>query len=151
MGTWGEGIWSNDQAADWAFGFDGADYEAGLAMLEDALETAPLNGALDDDGGPVFAAAAYVVALLRGWEPAQQVPYDADASAWARAHREDAAASDLPQRTAHAVERLLRDLLYEQGTIGALEREFDEIWDGDVELSQRALELKEIREALLES
>ena len=40
MGAWAEGAFDNDDAADWAAQFDGADQEEGLRLIEDALRQA---------------------------------------------------------------------------------------------------------------
>jgi Domain of unknown function (DUF4259) len=37
MGTWGEGAFDNDAAADWAHRFERADRASGIALIEDAL------------------------------------------------------------------------------------------------------------------
>jgi hypothetical protein len=38
MGTWGVGAFANDEARDWSVGFEGADLEAGLKRITDALD-----------------------------------------------------------------------------------------------------------------
>lgn len=45
MGTWAEGAFDNDDAADWSLQFDGADQASGLRLIEDALKQATETGA----------------------------------------------------------------------------------------------------------
>jgi hypothetical protein len=63
MGAWGAGPFENDDAADWAFGFDGIDAAAGLALVREALLLG--EGYLDADVGAVAVAAAQVVVWVR--------------------------------------------------------------------------------------
>jgi hypothetical protein len=78
MGTWGVGGFQNDEAADWAVEFRGADLETGLTLIRDALNFDGSGtegiGALAD---MVAVAAAEMVAAING-HPASPLP-DPDA------------------------------------------------------------------------
>jgi len=85
MGTWGEGAFDNDTAADWALAFDGADQASGMRLIEDALQHAagtPASDYLDYADGARAIAAAELVAHIAG-QPADATPYNEDALRWA--------------------------------------------------------------------
>jgi hypothetical protein len=69
MGTWGVGAFANDTAGDWSYEFKGADLQAGLTLIRDAL-----NGDEDE----LAVAAAEMVAAING-QPASPLP-DPDAT-----------------------------------------------------------------------
>lgn len=69
MGTWGEGPFDNDTAADWVFEFGEADQLSGLNHIQSALARAASLGAddyLESDAGVEAVAAAELVAAIRG-------------------------------------------------------------------------------------
>jgi Domain of unknown function (DUF4259) len=85
MGTWGEGAFDNDTAADWALAFDGADQAFGMRLIEDVLKHAagtPASDYLDCDDGARAIAAAELVAYIAG-QPADATPYNEEALRWA--------------------------------------------------------------------
>jgi hypothetical protein len=85
MGTWAEGAFDNDDAADWSWQFDGADEASGLQLIEDALKQAVEAGAaryLEIDVGARAIAAAGLVAHIAG-HPVRETPYNEDALRWA--------------------------------------------------------------------
>lgn len=85
MGAWGEGAFDNDDAADWAAQFDGADSEAGLRLIEDALRSAAQTGLddyLESDIGAEAVAAAELVTGIVG-QPPRTTPYNETALRWA--------------------------------------------------------------------
>jgi hypothetical protein len=45
MGTWAEGPFDNDDAADWSLEFEDTDEASGLRLIEDALNEAAGTGA----------------------------------------------------------------------------------------------------------
>jgi hypothetical protein len=64
VGAWGEGIFDNDGAADWAATFDDTDTADRLRLIQHTLERGIASGYLDiDDGEAVLAAAAVVASL----------------------------------------------------------------------------------------
>lgn len=85
MGAWAEGAFDNDDATDWAAQFDGADQEAGLRLIEDALsqaaQTSP-GGYLDIDAGAQAVAAAELVTCVAG-QPVRVTPHNESALRWA--------------------------------------------------------------------
>jgi uncharacterized protein DUF4259 len=92
MGTWGEGAFDNDTAADWAHEFDGADRASGIQLIEEALGQAagtPADGYLDRRSGDRAVAAAELVAYIAD-EPVDESAYNAVALEWVE--RVDAAA-----------------------------------------------------------
>jgi Domain of unknown function (DUF4259) len=85
MGAWAEGAFDNDDAADWAAQFDGADQEAGLRLIEDTLRQAAQassGGYLDLDVGAQVVAAAELVTCVAG-QPVRVTPYNESALWWA--------------------------------------------------------------------
>ena len=85
MGAWAEGAFDNDDAADWALQFDGADQASGLRLIEDALKRAAEPGTddyLEIDDGARAVAAAELVAHIAG-QPVRETPYNEDALRWA--------------------------------------------------------------------
>jgi hypothetical protein len=85
VGTWGEGAFDNDTAADWARKFDGADLESGMRLIEAALGLAaatPAGGYLSCRDGDLAVAAAELVAYIAD-EPADENAYNATALDWA--------------------------------------------------------------------
>lgn len=84
MGTWGEGAFDNDAAADWAHEFDGADLASGMQLIEDALVRAagtPAGSYLDRRSGDLAVAAAELVAYIAD-EPVDETAYNATALEW---------------------------------------------------------------------
>jgi hypothetical protein len=85
VGTWGEGAFDNDTAADWAWEFDGADRATGLTLIDDALTRAaatPVTGYLRGRDGDLAVAAAELVAYIAGQATAES-PYNNSARQWA--------------------------------------------------------------------
>jgi Domain of unknown function (DUF4259) len=85
VGTWGEGAFENDTAADWARQFDGADLESGMRLIEAALGLAaatPADGYLSRRDGDLAVAAAELVAYIAD-EPVDETAYNARALDWA--------------------------------------------------------------------
>ena len=67
MGAWGDGIFDNDGAADWAATFDDTDIADRLGLIQHTLQRGTSSGYLDiDDCEAVLAAAAVVASLLPG-------------------------------------------------------------------------------------
>jgi hypothetical protein len=67
VGTWGEGAFDNDTAADWAREFDSADLASGMRLIENALGRAagtPAGRYLDGEDGDLAVAAAELVAYI---------------------------------------------------------------------------------------
>ncbi|MET0701799.1 MAG: DUF4259 domain-containing protein [Mycobacterium sp.] len=62
MGAWGEGIFDNDWAADWAATFDDTDVADRLGFITRTLERGTASGYIDIDVGEAVLAAAAVVA-----------------------------------------------------------------------------------------
>jgi hypothetical protein len=107
MGTWAEGAFDNDDAADWAAQFDGADQETGLRLIEDALRQAvqeSSGGYLDSDAGAQAMAAAELVTCLAD-QPVRVTPYNESAVRWA-ARASQHAAPSLAGLAIRAVERV---------------------------------------------
>ncbi|MGC4810193.1 DUF4259 domain-containing protein [Micromonospora sp. DT228] len=71
MGTWDDGPFDNDSAADWCGDLHDADPSARSEMVRAALTTAALNADyLDyDDAASAIAAAAIVASQLPGGDP----------------------------------------------------------------------------------
>ena len=93
MGAWADGAFDNDDAADWAVQFDGADQAEGLRLIEDALKQAaqtPSDGYLDGDAGAQAVAAAELLTCVAG-QPARTTPYNESALRWAAGVSTDAA------------------------------------------------------------
>jgi hypothetical protein len=85
VGTWGEGAFDNDTAADWAREFDSADLASGMRLIENALGRAagtPADSYLDGEDGDRAVAAAELVAYIAD-EPVEGTPYNATALDWA--------------------------------------------------------------------
>jgi hypothetical protein len=85
VGTWGEGAFDNDTAADWAREFVGADLESGMRLIEAALGLAaetPADGFLSHRNGDLAVAAAELVAYIAD-EPVDETSYNAKALDWA--------------------------------------------------------------------
>jgi hypothetical protein len=85
VGTWGEGAFDNDMAADWSHRFDRADLTSGMRLIEAALGQAagtPADGYLDREDGDLAMAAAELVAYIAD-EPVNETPYNATAFDWA--------------------------------------------------------------------
>jgi hypothetical protein len=84
VGTWGEGAFDNDTAADWAHEFDGADLAAGMQLIEDALGQAagtPAGSYLGRRSGDLAVAAAELVAYIAD-EPVDETAYNTVALEW---------------------------------------------------------------------
>jgi hypothetical protein len=65
MGAWGDGIFDNDGAADWAALFDDTEVADRLGLITRTLGRGTASGYLDiDDGEAVLAAAAVVASLV---------------------------------------------------------------------------------------
>ena len=85
MGTWAEGPFDSDDAADWSLEFEDADAASGLRLIEDALSEAAGTGAggcLQHDAGARAVAAAQLVAHIAG-QPTLESPYNEVALRWA--------------------------------------------------------------------
>jgi hypothetical protein len=85
VGTWDEGAFDNDTAADWAREFDSADLASGMQLIENALGRAagtPADSYLDREDGDLAVAAAELVAYIAD-EPVEGTPYNATALDWA--------------------------------------------------------------------
>jgi len=84
MGTWGEGPFDNDTAADWVYEFSDADQAAGLRYIYEALAGAASVGDddyLDSDAGVEAVAAAELVAAIRGLA-VERSPYNETVLDW---------------------------------------------------------------------
>jgi Domain of unknown function (DUF4259) len=107
MGAWAEGAFDNDDAADWAAQFDGADQETGLRLIGDALrqaaQTSP-DGYLDSDPGAQAVAAAELLTCVAG-QSVRVTPYNESAIRWA-AQASPHAAPSLAGLAIRAVERI---------------------------------------------
>ncbi|MEO3926402.1 DUF4259 domain-containing protein [Micromonosporaceae bacterium B7E4] len=79
MGTWDDGPFDNDSAADWCGDLHYADPSARAAIVRAALTTAAFNaGYLDhDDAASAIAATAIVASQMPGGEPMTS-PYAPD-------------------------------------------------------------------------
>jgi hypothetical protein len=82
MGTWGEGAFDNDSAADWSLGFRDADQASGLALIGQALSRGAGMPALRTRDGELAVAAAELVAYMAG-QPAEETAYSRNAFDWA--------------------------------------------------------------------
>jgi len=83
-GTWDEGPFDNDTAADWVFEFEEADQQAGLDHIQAALVLAAGVGGNDylkADAGMEAVAAAEVVAAIRGLA-VERSAYNEEALDW---------------------------------------------------------------------
>lgn len=69
MGTWGQGPFENDLAADWVYELE----DTGSAAVSRALSATRDEDSLDADTGAIALAAAEVVAASLG-EPREDVP-----------------------------------------------------------------------------
>lgn len=107
MGTWDDGPFDNDSAADWCGDLHDADPSARAAMIRAALMAAALNtGYLDyDDAASAIAAAAIVASQMPGGEPITS-PYAPD---FLLAGESLALDDDLPQLAIKALDRVLSD------------------------------------------
>ncbi|MER7330468.1 MULTISPECIES: DUF4259 domain-containing protein [unclassified Micromonospora] len=107
MGTWDDGPFDNDTAADWCGELHDADPSARAAMVRAALTTAALNtGYLDhDDAVSAIAAAAIVASLMPGGDPITS-PYAPDFLLAGESLDLD---DDLPQLAVEALDRVLSD------------------------------------------
>lgn len=97
MGTWGAGPFENDDAADWAFGFDGVDGPTGLAILRSALSAVETADYVEASQGSVAVAAARVVAWLAKPDSIQESAYSESIVAWIRANASSMDASLVDQ------------------------------------------------------
>lgn len=86
MGVWGVEPFDNDDAADWAAEFDGADGSTGLHALRRALEVANTIDYLEAPDGAVAVAAAQVVAWLRHPDTIHDTPYNESVNDWLRSN-----------------------------------------------------------------
>ncbi|MGI5147027.1 DUF4259 domain-containing protein [Plantactinospora sp. CA-294935] len=107
MGTWDDGPFDNDSAADWCGDLHDADPSERPAIVRAALTTAALNtGYLDDcDAVSAIAAAAIVASQMPGGEPITS-PYAPDFLLAGEALDLD---HDLPQLAVEALDRVLSD------------------------------------------
>jgi len=107
MGTWDDGPFDNDSAADWCGDLHDADPAARAAMVRTALTRAALNtGYLDyDDAVSAIAAAAIVASQVPGGDPITS-PYAPDFLLAGESLDMD---DDLPQLAVDAVDRVLSD------------------------------------------
>jgi hypothetical protein len=85
VGAWGTGPFDNDDAADWTYGFEGLDRDAGLRLIVDAF-TATAAEPLHDYLGASAIAAASVVTWLLGDRQGMDSPYAEQAASWAARH-----------------------------------------------------------------
>lgn len=107
MGAWGAGAFDNDDAADWSLEFEGADQDAGLRLVTDALSAAAqAAGAayLDVVDGSRAIAAAEVVASING-QPIDGSPYSETVREWINRARPatSAALTDLARQAVNRV------------------------------------------------
>ncbi|MFI6758800.1 DUF4259 domain-containing protein [Micromonospora sp. NPDC050417] len=107
MGTWDDGPFDNDSAADWCGDLHDADPSARAAIVRAALTTAAFNaGYLDyDDAVSAIAAAAIVASQMPGGEPMTS-PYAPDFLLAGESLDLD---DDLPQLAVEALDRVLSD------------------------------------------
>ncbi|MEU4476351.1 DUF4259 domain-containing protein [Micromonospora sp. NPDC023888] len=107
MGTWDDGPFDNDTAADWCGDLHDADPSTRAAMVRAALSTAALNtGYLDhDDAVSAIAAAAIVASLMPGGAPITS-PYAPDFLLAGESLDLD---DDLPQLAVEALDQVLSD------------------------------------------
>jgi hypothetical protein len=87
MGAWGDGPFDNDDASDWAYGFDGLDEAAGLQVVADALELGPPGEDVGAPEGANAVAAAAVVTWMRDPATIPDSPYGEAAATWVRTAR----------------------------------------------------------------
>jgi hypothetical protein len=83
IGTWGDGAFDNDTAADWSLEFEDADLDSGLVLIERALRAASDladSGYLGADEGMLAVAAAELVGSIIG--PPRRNPYNEEAVDW---------------------------------------------------------------------
>jgi hypothetical protein len=135
VGTWGEGAFDNDSAADWSHEFDGADHAAGMTLIKTALQRAA-DGHLGTRDGELAVAAAELVAYLAD-QPTDETAYNRAAFDWA--DRVDAAAD--PELVSLAVRALAR-------VIGE-ESELADLWDE--EPGQWRISMTELTAKLLDT
>ncbi|MEU6075991.1 DUF4259 domain-containing protein [Micromonospora sp. NPDC047074] len=107
MGTWDDGPFDNDTAADWCVDLHDADPSARSAMVRAALTTAALNtGYLDhDDAVYAIAAAAIVASHMPDGDPITS-PYAPDFLLAGESLDLD---DDLPQLAVDALDRVFSD------------------------------------------
>jgi Domain of unknown function (DUF4259) len=87
MGAWGEDPFDNDDAGDWAYGFDGVDEAAGLQVILDTLDTGDPDEYLEAPDGTNAVAAATVVTWMRDPLAISDSPYAEAAATWVRTAR----------------------------------------------------------------
>ena len=106
MGTWGVGVFENDNACDWAYELEESD---DLSVIESALDSVLDSGAdyLDADVAEEGLAAAEVVACLQG-NCSHKNAYTESIQAWIAAHPFQVNA-ELAQKAAKVVERVVTD------------------------------------------
>jgi hypothetical protein len=107
MGTWDDGPFDNDSAADWCDGLHDADPSVRAAIVRAVLATAARNtGWLDHgDAVPAIAAAAIVASQMPGGEPITS-PYAPDFLLAGEFLDLD---DDVPQLAVEALDRVLGD------------------------------------------
>ncbi|RUL89912.1 DUF4259 domain-containing protein [Verrucosispora sp. FIM060022] len=107
MGTWDDGPFDNDTAADWCGELHDADPSARAAMVRAALTTAALNtGYLDHvNAVSAIAAAAITASQMPGGDPITS-PYAPDFLLAGESLDLD---DDLPQLAVEALDRVLSD------------------------------------------
>jgi hypothetical protein len=140
MGTWGEGAFDNDAAADWAHRFERADRASGIALIEDALGRAagtPASSYLGASDGDLTVAAAELVAYLAD-QPVEESAYNRTAFEWA--DRVDALAG--PELTGLALQALTR--------ITGDDSELADLWDEGpstwrASIAELAAKLRDVR------
>jgi Domain of unknown function (DUF4259) len=84
MGAWGEDPFDNDDAGDWAYGFDSLDGGGGVAYIRAALAIAAGTASGEDleaPDGSIAIAAADVVARLAEGAPMPST-YGSDVAGW---------------------------------------------------------------------
>lgn len=84
MGAWGAGPFENDDAADWAAEFDGADGPQGLAILRRALSSVETAEYVEAPDGSVAVAATQVVAWLVKPDSIEESAYVESVVGWLR-------------------------------------------------------------------
>lgn len=84
VGAWGVDPFDNDDAADWAAEFDGADGPAGIQILEAALAEVDTNQYVEAPEGAVAVAAAQTTAWLLHPEAVHKSPYNESVVGWLR-------------------------------------------------------------------
>lgn len=117
MGAWGADPFENDDAADWAWGFEDLDGPAGLNVLDEALALPGDSDYVEAPEGSMAVAAAQLVAWLVDPADAVSSPYNETALAWVQR------ASAGPPRSTVAAARqaLLR--------VRSANSELSELWD----------------------